>query len=60
MISGALNGPSSCLQYDEGTTKPLVGYLTSIDMHWRSLDGPICWPMYQIFNNLSIGQHQLK
>ena len=31
MISGALNGPSSCLQYDEGTTKCLVGYLTSME-----------------------------
>ena len=31
MISGALNGPSSCLQYDEGTTKHLVGYLTSME-----------------------------
>ena len=31
MISGALNGPSGCLQYDEGTTKRLVGYLTSME-----------------------------
>ena len=31
MISGVLNGPSSCLQYDEGTTKRLVGYLTSME-----------------------------
>ena len=31
MISGASNGPSSCLQYDEGSTKCLVGYLTSME-----------------------------
>ena len=31
MISGALNGPSGCLQYDEGTTKLLGQYLTSMD-----------------------------
>ena len=31
MISGALNGPSGCLQYDEGTTKCLVEYLTSME-----------------------------
>ena len=31
MISGALNGPSSCLLYDEGTTKLLGQYLTSME-----------------------------
>ena len=31
MISGALNGPSSCLQYDERTTKLLDQYLTSME-----------------------------
>ena len=31
MISGALNGPSSCLWYDEGTTKLLAQYLTSME-----------------------------
>ena len=31
MISGASNGPSRCLQYDEGTIKCLVGYLTSME-----------------------------
>ena len=31
MISGALNGPSGCLRYDEGTTKCLVEYLTSME-----------------------------
>ena len=31
MISNALNGPSSCLQYDEGTTKLLGQYLTSME-----------------------------
>ena len=31
MISGALNGPSSCLWYDEGTRKLLVEYLTSME-----------------------------
>ena len=31
MICGALNGPSGCLQYDEGTTKHLVQYLTSME-----------------------------
>ena len=31
MISGALNGPSGCLQYDERTTKHLVQYLTSME-----------------------------
>ena len=31
MISGALNGPSGCLQYDEGTTKLLGQYLTSME-----------------------------
>ena len=31
MISGALNGPAGCLQYDEGTNKHLVQYLTSME-----------------------------
>ena len=31
MISGALNGPSDYLRYDEGTTKLLGQYLTSIN-----------------------------
>ena len=31
MISSVLNGPSGCLGYDEGTTKHLVGYLTSME-----------------------------
>ena len=31
MISGALNGPSGCLLYDEGTTKLLGQYLTSME-----------------------------
>ena len=31
MISGALNGPSGCLRYDEGTTKLLGQYLTSME-----------------------------
>ena len=31
MISGALNGPSGCLQYNEGTTKLLGQYLTSME-----------------------------
>ena len=31
MISGVLNGPSSCLQYDEVTTKLLGQYLTSME-----------------------------
>ena len=31
MISSALNGPSSCLQYDEGTTKLFGQYLTSTE-----------------------------
>ena len=31
MISGALNGPSSCLWDDEGTTKLLGQYLTSLE-----------------------------
>ena len=30
MISGVLNGPSGCLWYDEGTTKLLLEYLTSM------------------------------
>ena len=30
MISSALKGPSGCLQYDEGTTKLLGQYLTSM------------------------------
>ena len=31
MISGVLKGPSSRLQYDEGTTKLLVQYLISME-----------------------------
>ena len=31
MISGALNGPSGCLQYYEGTTKLLGQYFTSME-----------------------------
>ena len=31
MIFGALNGPSGCLRYDEGTTKLLGQYLTSME-----------------------------
>ena len=31
MISGVLNGPSSCLRYDERTTKLLGQYLTSME-----------------------------
>ena len=33
MISGASNGPSSCLQYDEGTTMLLIQYLTSMESY---------------------------
>ena len=57
MISGALNGPSGCLQYDEGTTKCLVGYLTSMescDMQDSNSTSYICvasvcqskWPLW--------------
>ena len=31
VISSALNGPSGCLQYDEGTAKLLGQYLTSME-----------------------------
>ena len=45
MISGALNGPSSCLRYDEGTTKLLGQYLTSMkicDMQDSNSTSYIC------------------
>ena len=42
MISGALNGLSGCLWYDEGTTKLLLEYLTSM----KSYDKQNAQPMF--------------
>ena len=46
MIFSALNGPSGCLWYDEGTTKLILEYLTSMetyDMHDSNSTSYIQW-----------------